>query len=478
MNKPDLAFMNAADQADLIAKKEISPVDLVELYLERIEKWNPILHAYVTVCADKARAAAKKAEAEIAQGNYKGPLHGLPYGVKDQMATKGILTSAGSKIFSDNIPDYDATIIKKLDAAGAILIGKHNLHEFGKGVTVNFPYGHPRNPWNLEHTASSSSTGSGISMAAGLCSLAIGEDTGGSIRGPASATGTVGIRPTYGRVSRHGGMMWAYTNDTFGPMTRTVKDCALVLQTIAGHDPKDELSSGRPVPDYTEGLTKDLKGIELAVVKEMTRHDAVHPDVTAAIDTAIEVLKKLGATVEEISLPYAKYAVPLQMLTSDADVSAIVLHKWLRTHWHDFDSANRIRFAAGALIPAPVYSMAMRARHIVRKQILAAMKSYDGLICPTNPSPPAKIEEARETANSIEETNRKIELRRIGIYPFSLANVPTIAVPMGFSKNGLPVSLQIGGKSFDEATVFRIAHAYEQATPWHSHHPDMEKLTA
>jgi len=478
VNKSDLAFMGVAEQASLIEKKQLSPVDLVELYLERIEKWNPVLCAFVTVCADKARAAAKKAEAEIAQGNYKGPLHGIPFGVKDQMATKGILTSAGSKIFANNISDFDATIIEKLDDAGAILIGKQNLHEFGKGVTVDFPYGHPRNPWNLEHTASSSSTGSGISMAAGLCSFSIGEDTGGSIRGPASATGTVGIRPTYGRVSRHGGMMWAYTNDTFGPMTRSVKDCGLILQAIAGFDPKDELSSKRPVPDYTKDLTKDLKGIKLAVVEEMTRNEAVHPDVSAAIDTAIEVLKDLGATIEEISLPYAKYSVPLQMLTSDADVSAVVLNKWLRTHWHDFDSANRIRFAAGALIPAPVFSMAMRARHIVRKQILAAMKTYDGLICPTNPSPPAKIEDARETAGTIEETNRKIELRRIGIYPFSLANVPTIAVPMGFSQDDLPVSLQIGGKPFDEATVFRIAHAYEQATPWHTHPPDMENLTA
>ncbi|MEQ8194794.1 MAG: amidase, partial [Rhodospirillales bacterium] len=325
-------------------------------------------------------------------------------------------------------------------------------------------------------TASSSSTGSGIAVSAGLCSGALGEDTGGSIRGPASATGIVGLRPTYGRVSRHGGIMYVYTNDTIGPMARTVEDCALLLQAIAGYDPKDPLSSERPVPNFTGTLTPDLKGVKLAVAEEMIDNEAVHPDVASAFQAAVEVLKGLGATVEKISLPHVKHAVPLQMLTSDADAAAVVLQKWLRTRWNDFDSATRIRFASGALIPAAVYSMAMRARYIVRRQMLEAFKTYDALLSPTNPAPPAKIEAAREKADSVEESNRKIIMRRIGIYPFSLANGPTIAVPMGFSANGLPLSLQIGARPFAEPTVFRIAHAFERATDWHTRHPDLSKI--
>ena len=235
MSDEDLDLASAAEQARLIERKEVSPVDLVRAYLARIERWDSVLRSYITVYGDQALEQARRAEVEIAAGRYRGLLHGIPYGVKDQFCTRGVWTTLGSRIRVENL-DFDATVIERMNAAGAILLGKQNLNEFGKDGAVTFPYGQPRNPWNLEHTASSSSPGSAIATAAGLCSGSLGEDTGGSIRAPAAAVGVVGLRPTYGRVSRYGGVMYGWTNDTVAPMTRTVEDCALFLRAVAGHD--------------------------------------------------------------------------------------------------------------------------------------------------------------------------------------------------------------------------------------------------
>ena len=475
MTTSDLHYLSASEQAKLIRDRALSPVELVRAYLDRIERYDGRLRAYITVCAEEALAQAKAAERDIASGRHRGPLHGLPFGVKDQLYSKGVRTTLGSRIHSGLVPDHDATVIARLKTAGAILIGKENLHEFGKGGTNEFPYGQPRNPWNPAHNAAGSSSGSGIAPAAGLCSGSLGEDTGGSVRSPAAANGIVGLRPTFGRVSRHGGVMYGWTADTIGPLTRTVADNAIFLQAIAGHDEQDLLTSTRAVPDYREALKSDLQGLRLGVVREMTWPDGIHPEVRAALSAAIEVLRSLGARVDEVSLKRARFAVPLQMLTSDSDIAAMMLTKYLRTRWNDMDVGTRTRLAAGALVPAPVYHRAMRARALVRREVLEVMRDYDALVSPTNLNPPGRIEAVVEKVESAEDMARKILLRRISTYPFSMANTPALSVPCGFTQNGLPMAMQIAAKPFGESTVFRVGHAYERATEWHRRHPDLEK---
>lgn len=470
----DLIFLSIARQAELIRSRAVSPRELVAAYLARIERYDGVLRAYITVCAEQAMAEAAQADRDIAAGNYRGPLHGIPFGVKDQLCTRGIRTTVGSKIMADHVPDRDATVVSRLKRAGAVLIGKENLHEFGKGGTNYFPYGQPRNPWDPSRNPGSSSSGSGIAPAAGLCSGSLGEDTGGSVRGPAAACGVVGLRPTFGRVSRHGGVMHGWTADTIGPITRTVEDNALFLGAIAGHDENDALSSTRPVPDYVSTLRNGIRGLRLAVVTEMARPDGVHPEVRAAFEAALTVLKDLGAQVSEVSLPWAKHAIPLNMMTSDADVASMFL-PLLRTRWDDFDVGTRTRMATAALVPAAIYSRAMRARAVVRGQILDALAQYDGLLCPTSLRPPASIEDAREKVESRADIAQRLILRRITTHPFGTANVPTLAVPMGFTSEGLPLSLQIAARPFAEEAVYRIGHAYESATQWHAQHPDLER---
>ena len=476
MNDNELAYMSMVEQAKLIEKKEISPVDLVKLCLDRIEQWDGVLRAWITVCSEHALEQAKKAETEIAKGNYRGPLHGIPYGVKDQIMTKNAPTTMASIIEKDFGTGIDATCIEKLNAAGAILLGKNNLHEFGKGSSVAFHFGEPKNPWNLKYEPSHSSTGSGIATAAGMVSGALGEDTGGSIRGPAWANGIVGIRPTFGRVSRYGGIMYAWSQDTLGPMTRTVEDNALMMEVIAGHDPKDPLSSTRPVPEYSKLLTEDLKGIRLGLVREMSIGRELHPEVDKSLHDALDVLRSLGATIQEVSLSKAKYAVALQMLTSDVDVSSMFVKHWLRDRWDEFDYGTRTRLAAAALVPGSIYSRAMRGRALVRNEVLETFKTYDGLITLMNFVPPLLLDDSRETIHSDQDVGtRMFKSRRICTYPFSIANVPALSVPTGFTKEDVPMSIQIAGKPFNEEMVYRIAHAYQMATTWHTRHPDLGK---
>lgn len=478
MNGNELAFMSVIDQAKLIETRQISPLDLVELYLERIERWDGILHAWTYICADEARAVAKAAEKEIAAGNYRGPLHGIPFGVKDQMKTEGVPTSLASIIKEDFGSDEDATVVARLKAAGAILLGKQNLHEFGKGGANRFHFGEPRNPWNPDHTPASSSSGSGIAPAAGMCSFAIGEDTGGSVRGPGWANGLAGIRPTFGRVSRYGGFMYAYTQDTFGPLTRTVADNALVMGVIAGHDPNDPLTGKEPVPDYVAGLDGDIAGLRIGFVRELTTDLEMHPDVKAAFEQLREILTAKGAVVDEVSLPWGKYGVALQMLTSDAEVASMLMRSALSEHWDKVDDGIRARVAAAALVPAVFYTRAMRARVLVRGQFLALYEDHDALIGLSHIVPPEPIRETRSNLSRPEDFAKKVaHARRMLSYPFNIANVPAMNVPCGFS-DGLPMGFQVSARPYDEATLYRVAHAYEQEAGWYKTHPDLDVTLA
>lgn len=471
---PELHYLSACEQAELIRSRRVSPVELVQSCLARIERYDRVLRAYISLCAEPALQAAREAEREIAAGKWRGPLHGLPFGVKDQICTRDVRTTLGSHVDSGRSMNFDAAVVERLKAAGAILIGKENLHEFGKGGTNVFPFGQPRNPWDPERTASSSSSGSGIAPAAGFTSGSIGEDTGGSIRGPAAVNGVVGLRPTYGRVSRYGGVMHAWHSDTIGPVTRTVADNALFLSAIAGHDPRDSLSSVRPVPDYRVALSGDLRGLRLAVVKEIAWADGVAVEVRGAFERALTVLRELGAEIGEVSLPWAKHAIPLQMLTSDADAASMSIDL-LRNQWDRFDVGTRTRMATALLVPAPVYSRAMRGRAVVREQILAALRQCDALVCPTHLKVPGLIDDTREKVETHTDVAQRLILRRIGTHSFGAANVPALALPMGHTAHDLPLSLQIVGRPFAEDTVYRIGHAYEQATPWHRRHPDLER---
>ncbi|MEE4119475.1 MAG: amidase [Paracoccaceae bacterium] len=477
MSTSDLHYLTALEQAELIRTREISPVDLVSASLDRIDRYDDTLRAWITVKPELALEEARKAEAEIASGTYRGPLHGLPYGVKDQMHAVGFPTTLGTKVLDEpeTVAPEDAVCIARLKEAGAILIGKQNLHEFGKGGTIDFPFGQPRNPWDPDYTASSSSSGSGIAPAAGMCSFAIGQDTGGSVRGPASCNGIVGMRPTHGRISRRGCAMHAYTSDTLGPLARTVPDLAAVLQAICGHDPKDPLSAQRPVPDFSERLGEGVSGMRLAVVREMAWGDSTDPEVRAAFQAAVETLERAGAQIEEVSLPLAKWAVPLQLLSADADVASYFLKNYLRERYMRFDRGTRTRLAASSLIPASAYNRAMRARVLVRRQVLEAVGRYDALLSPTNVTPPKRIEATQERVDRKDELVTRLIERRICHYPFSLANVPALSVPMGFSRAGLPLALQIAGKPFDESTLLQIGCAYEVATEWSALHPDLDR---
>lgn len=310
--------------------------------------------------------------------------------------------------------------------------------------------------------------------AAGFSSGSLGEDTGGSVRCPAAFNGVVGLRPTFGRVSRFGAVMHGWTADTIGPLTRTVRDNALFLHAVAGHDPRDPLTSTRPVPDYSAALKNDLRGITLGVVREMTWVKGAHPELRMAMERALEVLRGLGAAVKEVSLKLAKYSVPLQLLTSDSDIASMMLRKWLRTHWDDLDVNTRTRLAAGCLIPASIYHRAMRARVLVRREILQVLAECDALVCPTHLNPPGRIDATHDRADTPQDMEKAL-LRRISTYPFSMANIPALAIPMGYTTNGLPLSLQIGARPYDESSMFRVAHAFERATPWHTRHPDLER---
>lgn len=464
----DLLFASIAEQRRLIRGGEVSPVELTQGYLARIEEFNGFLNAYITLAVDEALAAAVASENRVRKGEDLGLLDGIPYGVKDQILTAGIRTTAGSGLLRNFVPSSSATVVNRMQAAGAVLLGKHNLDEWGKGGTVRYPFGEPRNPWNLDHIASGSSSGSGIATAAGLCSAAIGEDTGGSIRQPAAANGVVGLRPTFGRVSRWGALMYGWNMDCLGPITRTVEDSAILLNAIAGHDPQDPLTIQAPPPGLFDPKG-DLTGRRIGVVTELAESRSISEEVLRSFRGAVKHLESLGASVDEVSLPLCSLGVTLVMLTTDVDVGTAFLGRWLRAHWSDFDRGIRRRLAVGALVPAATYQRAMRGRALVRAQVLEAFRQFDALVCPTNPNVAPRIDARGSLVDPSSEAGKS---RRLCVYPFSIANTPAISVPCGFSASGLPIGLQIAGRPLDEATVFEIAGTYETTTKWHTVRPD------
>ena len=469
MDKSQLPFLSATELASLIKSRKVTPVEATEAYLERISQVDGKLNAYITVTADRAMADARLAEQEIASGKYRGPMHGLPVAVKDQVYTKGILTTGGSNILKDFVPQEDATVMSKLNSAGAVLLGKLNMSEFAMGDAFHHPWGRPRNPWDFSRNAGTSSSGSSAATAAFLCATSLGEDTGGSIRGPASFCGLVGIRPSWGRVSRHGVLGASWSMDQVGPISRTVSDCAMTLAAIAGHDPKDGYTWDVPVPDYAASFGAGIQGLKVGVITERVHTDAVDPEVRGLVVQAISQLGELGAAVEEIDIPLIAHSAAISTAVTYGDVSA-VHHEGIAEHLKDYDYNIQLRLLAGAILPAQAHQKAVRLRHMLRQQILDALESVDVLVMPTSSIPASPIPEKAGVASK-EEFLEMLGGRRSFTAPFNLASVPALSINCGFTPGNLPVGLQIAGRPFDEETVFRVAYAYEQATDWHTRRP-------
>ena len=469
MNKADIPFLSATDLAGLIEKREVSPVEAVEAYLDRIDQVDGKLNSYITVCREEALKAAREAEESISRGNYLGPMHGIPTAVKDQFYTKGIRTTAGSTILWDFVPDEDATVVTNLKAAGAVLLGKLNLSEFALGDSFHHPAGTPHNPWDLERNPGISSSGSAAATGAFLCATSLGEDTGGSTRIPAAWSGLVGLRPSWGRVSRYGVLPACWSMDTVGPISRTVEDCAITFHAIAGYDPKDPYTWDTPVPDYRAALDGNIQGIRVGIMTEKVDGPDVDPQVRDAVVKAFGILGELGADVKEVSLPLIDKAGAFSKAIIDMD-SAGVHYERLKERPNDYDHNTRVRLLTAILTPAQHYYKAQKLRSLFRRQLLELLEGVDVLVLPTSPAPAPKIP-AGPGITSREDADGRIFGVRNFTGPFNLANVPALAMPCGFTSDNLPISLQIAGRPFEEATVMRVGHAYERATTWHTRRP-------
>jgi aspartyl-tRNA(Asn)/glutamyl-tRNA(Gln) amidotransferase subunit A len=468
MAEVPLAFASAAEQARRFRTGEATPVDLVRTYLERIERLDPSLRAFVTVRAEAALAGAERAGEAIRSGPARSPLHGIPFGVKDQMLVKGVRVTGGSRVLADHVAERDATVIERLEAAGALFLGTLNTHEFHAGPTRQPPYGVVRNPWNLERSPGASSSGSAAAVAGGLCTFSLGGDTGGSIRGPAAFCNLVGLKPTWSRVSRDGVFPLSWQLDCVGPLARTAEDVALVLEAIAGADPRDPTSSAEPVPAYARGLGGDLKGLRVGVVEELMDPAGADAETLATVEAAVAGLADLGADVRRVSLPLLPYAQ--QVCTTLALADGAGYHRrWLPTRYADYDVNTRTGFLAGAVLPAFVVAQAGRMRTKIAKQLMALFREVDVLVGP-----------AADAAGLLSELQRRpvaeagpVRYRTPLPQAFNLAGVPALSVPCGFTSDGLPLGMTLATRHFDETTLLRVAHAYERATPWHARWPEL-----
>jgi aspartyl-tRNA(Asn)/glutamyl-tRNA(Gln) amidotransferase subunit A len=466
----DLTTLTIAEAARRIGHRELSPVELTQAALARIEQLNPRLNAFITVLEDQAMATAQAAEREIMAGQRRGPLHGIPIALKDLCATKGVRTTAGSKILHDYVPMDDATVAIRLAEAGTVLLGKLHMNEFAYGPDGdNVHYGRVRNPWNLEHITGGSSSGSGAAVAASLCLGALGTDTGGSIRIPSALCGIAGIKPTYRRVSRYGITPLCWSLDHVGPMAKTVEDVALLLQAMAGYDPKDPGSAQRPVPDYAAALSGDVRGLRVGIPREYF-YDALEPEIESATQQAIAALKGLGASIHEVSWRSLRYATLAALAIVLAEASTF--HEaWIRTRPQDYHPDVALRLKWGLLLPASAYLKAQRLRALMCRDVAQLWRAVDVLVTPATMMAAPHPGELQSRVGSRQMSTREAILRLMR--PFNLTGLPAMSVPCGFTSTGLPIGLQIAGKPFDEATVLRVAHSYEQQTDWHRRLPPL-----
>ncbi len=455
----EIAYATIAELGARYRKRDLSPVEVTQALLARIEKLDPILHAFMTLTADSALTEARAAEEALRRGDAR-PLLGIPVAHKDIYLTRGVRTTGGSALLADWIPDEDATCVQRWRAAGTVQLGKLITHEFAFGL--QFP-GHrfppAKNPWNLDHIPGGSSSGSGAALAAGLVTGATGSDTGGSIRGPAAFCGIVGLKPTYGRSSRAGVLTLSWTLDHTGPMARTVQDCAFLLQPLAGYDPADPASSRAPVDDYVAPLGRDIRGLKIGVPRAYFLEE-VDTEVARAFEEALETLRRLGAEVRDVQIPSLRGAHSFLLILM---AEAYAYHESdIREHPELYGDVLRERILAGALVTASEYTQAQRIRAEICRETAEVLKTVDVLASPTALKPATPFAQAFDPEFAFPKSN---------MAPFNLTGLPTLALPCGFSASGLPVSFQLSGRPFEEATVLRAGHAYEQATTWHTRRP-------
>jgi aspartyl-tRNA(Asn)/glutamyl-tRNA(Gln) amidotransferase subunit A len=467
MKAMDLAYASIADLAPVLRSRAVSPVELAVSLLARIERL-ATLNAFITVTADVALAQARDAEREIGRGEYRGPLHGIPVSLKDLFDTRGIRTTCGSRILSEHVPAGDAAVTERLRAAGAVLLGKTAMHEFAFGVTTDNPhYGPTRNPWRPDRIPGGSSGGSGAAVAAGLGPASLGTDTGGSVRIPAALCGVVGLKPTYGRVSRHGVFPLSWTLDHVGPLTRRVEDAAIVLQAIAGPDRRDASTLGHDVPDFVAGLREPLAGKRVGVLTD-EYHKEMAGDVRAQFDAALDVLASLGLPAEPVPFPFPR-AVQTSAFAVIRAEAASVHEEWMRERPGDYGPETLDLLRQGLFVTATQYLRAQKVRALLLREMEEILRPYAALVLPTTPAVAPAIKQ-----KTIALEGRDVEVRGL-LTQFTrlinLTGLPAISVPCGFGADGLPVGLQIVGRPLDEQTILAIAHAYEQATPWHTRRP-------
>ncbi|MEE8110512.1 MAG: amidase [bacterium] len=463
LKSDDLAFLTVSELASRIREGDLSPVEIAEACLTRIDTLDGKLNAFITVTAEKARRAAQKAEREIREGHDRGPFHGIPIALKDLIEVEGIRMTAASKILEENVARRTATVAARLQQAGAVLLGKTNLQEFARGPTgVDSLYGSSSNPWDLSRIPGGSSSGSGAAVAGGLVPAALGSDTGGSVRIPAALSGIVGIRPTYGRVSRYGAVPLGPSFDTVGPMTRSVEDTALMLSVIAGHDPLDPSTGTYPVPDYGASLERDrdrgLKGLRLGLPSDYF-FPGYDPEVESLVRDAAGVLEGLGAEIREVDIPYAEYTTATYVSVVGPE-SANYHREFLITRRKDYMGPTADFFEMSLFIPGWRYQKGQQARLLFMRKMAEVFREVDAVLTPAVPVAAPPIEASEDWPPILRCT-----------LPFSTTGVPAISVPCGFTKAGLPAGLQLVGRWWDEEMLFRIGAAYEAATDWHTRIP-------
>ena len=465
----DPAFLSLSAASDRIQKKSISPVELTQACLRNIERLNPKLNAFITVTAEAALAQARELEAEVQRGRWRGPLHGIPIALKDNIDTAGIRTTAASELFKGRVPSEDAEVVRRLRTAGAIVLGKTNLHEFAYGGTSTISYFGPvHNPWALDRIPGGSSGGSAAATAARLCFGALGTDTASSVRGPACYCGIVGFKPTYGRVSNRGVVPLSWTLDHVGPLCRTSQDAALMLGVIAGFDDMDPTSANTLVPDYSRAFRMQVSKLRLGIPRRPF-FDNLDPEIGKAVDAAIAVLRKLTASTHDAEL--LPTAIPFDQIFNDVrGIEAYAYHsRWLAESPEKYQAVTRQRILQNSAdIKASVYVQSRRQLELLRREIQKTFAAVDLLITPTMPLLQAKIS---DNVDATGDSKYPLGIRNTA--PFDVLGVPAISIPCGFTTSGLPIGLQIAGAPFAELTVLALAHAYEQATEWHRRMPPL-----
>ena len=465
MTDSELLTLTISEVGPRIKAREISPVELTEAALAQADRLQPALNSFITMLHEQARSQAKEAEAELMRGEYRGPLHGIPIGIKDNIATAGIRTTVGSKVLADQIPEEDALVVSKCKEAGAIILGKENMEEFAAGSTSNnLHYGAVHNPWNLDHIPGGSSGGSGANVASCVTFASLGTDLGGLVRGPANFCGVVGLKQTFGRVSQRGLLVTSFNGDHIGPLTRSVRDSALVLQTIAGYDPLDPSTVPVPVPDFSESLGESLRGLKMGIPSNYY-FDLLDPEVELAVRQAIIALEELGVEAREVAIPSMKYAGALR-IAGMAD--SIVVHEpYIENDRLDYGPTVLYRTLAGQFVLGRDYAKALKVQRIIKEDYARVLQNVDFLVTPSAPVAAWRIDSETVTIAGAEHPVRGpgAGMTARCTSPSNATGLPALSVPCGFTEGGLPIGLQLIGRPFEEQLIFQVADGYEALSP-------------